>query len=418
MRFAAGNPLGLRTVGVVFVALGLTAIVVALDVFSVLAQQGPSTPAIIGGADTFQSIAQVFTNARCYNCHGGTDPFSGFNHGGGAIPQDNETCISCHVDAAKYGFVTASDGSTQRVWRMAPEPLHVVGKSEAEICGMLHNFEAADKASVHRVADHVSVSKMVVLAFEGKRAGASASVDPPPGTLTDLVQQARDWDEITPHCLRIELDPPTLDFGDVPVGDSRSMNVTVTNRGPAFSVGSLVANANCIGANCFNAASAQATSTCGKSLQTDDSCSIQVTVTPNKALKLDAVAGAHVSGDPAAFGSTPYEDTFSVVGAVKGVPPASANATSLEFGDITLQQHVHQTVMVTNHSSSSSVSISNARIVSPLFQDAGDFQLYSASPAGCAGNSYTITPGGSCVFDVLFAPDDVGNRKRWLAMDV
>jgi hypothetical protein len=418
MPFTASTPLALRTVGVLLVALGLAVVVIALDVFSALAQQGPSTPAIVGGADTFQSIAQVFTDPRCYNCHGGTDPFSGLNHGGGVTPRDNETCISCHVDAAKYGFVTASDGSTQRVWRMAPEPLHIAGKSEAEICGMLHNFEALDTASVHRVADHVAVSKMVLLAFEGKRAGASVNIDPPPGTLTDLVQQARDWDQIRPHCSRIELDPPTLDYGNVPVGDSRSMNVTVTNRGPAFAISSLIADAYCIGATCLNAASAQATSACAKILQLGDSCLMQVSVTPNQAVQLEVVAGAHISGDPAAFGTTPYEDTFRILGSVTGVAPAAASATSLQFGDVTLQQHPHQTVTVTNHSTVSSVSISNARIVSPLFQDAGDFQLNSATPAGCASSSYTIAPGGGCVFDVLFSPDDVGNRQRWLAMDV
>jgi hypothetical protein len=407
----------LRALGVLLLGLGLMSIGAAIGVYTAAAQPAPSAPVTTGGADAFQPILDVFKHPRCYNCHGGVDPFTGANHGGGVVPQDNETCINCHVDAKQYGFVTASDGSTQRVWRMAPQRLHIVGKSDAEICGMLHNFEAADPNITNRVSYHVSQSKMVLLAFEGKRAGASSSIDPPPGTLNDLTANAVTWNKSWPHCLKVELDPPSVDFGDVPVGDSRSMNVNVTNRGPAFSFDSLKVSSYCSASSCSDANAQLSSSTCA-ALQPGDSCSFQITVKPDYDIKTNLYISAQITGDAAVFGSTPYADVMSMLGSLTGVPPAAASMASLEFGDITLQQQAHKTVTVRNRATASSVTISNARIVSPLLQDAGDFQLYSSGPASCASTSYTLAPGATCVFDVLFAPDDIGNRKRWLAMDV
>src|SRR6266542_1908610 len=402
---------------------GLAILFTTIGVLTAAAQQAP--PPTVGGGAAFQPIAQVFTNPRCYNCHGGVDPFTGLNHGGGAQPHDNEVCIACHVDAAQYGFVTASDDTRQRVWRMAPPSLNIVGKSTDEICGMLHRFEAADPTvGTHRVAQHVNASKMVLLAFEGKRAGASSSVDPPPGTLADLVQQAKDWDayDQTPSCLNGALNPGRLDFGDVPVGDSRSLGMTITNNGAAFSIDSIdmrsVGTDACTVWNCAGPdVSVLQTSTCGTPIAAGGTCSIQMVVSPLKQDQFTLSMDAAVVGDSASFGGTDYSDSLRFQGSIRGISPASTTAKSVQFGTVPLRQQVHQTVDVVNLASSYSISISNAHIVSPLLQDAGDFSIVSANPAGCTGN-HTIGPKGVCTFDVVFAPDDAGNRKRWLAVDV
>jgi Abnormal spindle-like microcephaly-assoc'd, ASPM-SPD-2-Hydin len=405
---ASAVPVVLFSLSILFTSIG--ALTAAAQSFSV---------STVGGGDLFQPIAQVFTNPRCYNRHGGTDPFTGFNHGGGVQPTDNEVCIACHVDAAQYGYVAASDGSRQRVWRMAPPALHLVGKTNDEICGMLHKFESgAPVANFARVADHVSKSKMVLLAFEGKRAGASSSVDPPPATLADLMQAATEWDHAGPHCLKVDLTPATFDFGEMAAGDTRSMGVTITNRGSPFSVGGidvLVTDTNC-GADCTGTpTTVLQSSTCSKTLASGDACSIQLLLTPGYAATYSVVVNAQVVGDSAAFGSTGYSDALSIPGSMTAIELLTASARSLTFGDVPLRKSVHQTVTVTNVASSNGVAISNAHIVGPLFQDAGDFQIATAA-AGCTG-AFTLAPKASCTFDIVFAPDDAGLRKRWLVVE-
>lgn len=52
------------------------------------------------GLTLFQPLMPVLTSPRCANCHGGTDPASGDNHGGGAVePTDGPSavCLDCHT---------------------------------------------------------------------------------------------------------------------------------------------------------------------------------------------------------------------------------------------------------------------------------------------------------------------------------
>src|SRR5438105_1644553 len=75
------------------VALGLALLLGSAGSFAVAAQAAPApvlspAPGAAQGADgltLFGALMPVLTNPRCFNCHGGTNPATGENHGGGAV---------------------------------------------------------------------------------------------------------------------------------------------------------------------------------------------------------------------------------------------------------------------------------------------------------------------------------------------
>src|SRR6185503_66610 len=84
----------------------------------------------------FEKLLPVVRHPRCFNCHGGVDPFKSADQGkhlGGAAGNANRTtapgdCRDCH-----YDLPNLRNGRTSE-WEVPPEPFHFVGKSDRELC--------------------------------------------------------------------------------------------------------------------------------------------------------------------------------------------------------------------------------------------------------------------------------------------
>ncbi len=77
----------------------LVLVTVVLSIGSAGAQERTGDPA--KWRNYWTQLYTVFTHPRCLNCHGGTDPYSGENHGGGPLDlvndPDDSQCIGCHT---------------------------------------------------------------------------------------------------------------------------------------------------------------------------------------------------------------------------------------------------------------------------------------------------------------------------------
>ena len=90
----------------------LVLVTAVLLVGSVGAQEQTGDPA--KWRSYWTQLYPIFMHPRCLNCHGGTDPFSGDNHGGGEVT--TERCIECHTlntilvtGQCEAGFSTTRD---------------------------------------------------------------------------------------------------------------------------------------------------------------------------------------------------------------------------------------------------------------------------------------------------------------------
>jgi len=183
------------------VALGLVLLLASTGSFAIAAQaeSAPVLRAAQGagqGADgltLFRPLMPVLTSPRCANCHGGTDPASGENHGGGVVAASDgpsAPCLECHtaetnvVRGVPRGPWEAVSGITfdDEIVPMCETMRHVV-----QVLGPsgLVSFLAADP--------------VVGLGFDGLRGMDERSpfwpveADPPPMNRADFVAAAARW---------------------------------------------------------------------------------------------------------------------------------------------------------------------------------------------------------------------------------
>jgi hypothetical protein len=72
----------------------------------------------------FARMMPVLTSPRCFNCHGGTDPAGGDNHGGGAVGA-NAVCQECHTGSQEWQGISGIKFDTN-VMPMCATMRHVV----------------------------------------------------------------------------------------------------------------------------------------------------------------------------------------------------------------------------------------------------------------------------------------------------
>ena len=191
----------------------------------------------------------------------------------------------------------------------------------------------------------------------------------------------------------VSLTPASLTFAGQNLGvTSAVQSVTLTNPGTA------TLTITSIAATGANAGDFAVTNTCGSSVAVNGSCSISVTFTPSA---IGSRAASVTVTDNA--GGSPQTVSLSGTGSA---PAASLAPTSLTFNNQNLgTTSAAQTVTLTNIGNAS-LSISSITFTGA---NPGDF----ADTTTCGG---ALASGGSCTFNVTFAPSAAGTRAASLTV--
>jgi hypothetical protein len=183
--------------------------------------------------------------------------------------------------------------------------------------------------------------------------------------------------------------PPSVSFGNVPVGGSASSTVTITN-GAAVDIPIAVS----LAASAFTV-----TSTCGATLAAGASCAAAVTFAPTSATTFSGTMQVVSSLATPSTVNVPVSGT----GVTGSLPVATFSASSVTFARQTVgTTSPAQTVTLTN-TGSTALHITSIAI-------SGDFGY-----TGC-GFPQTLAPGTSCSFMITFSPLDNGTRTGAIAI--
>jgi hypothetical protein len=152
--------------------------------------------------DAFDKMLPVLYHNRCFNCHGGVNPYvdpaigrhlggAQVDASGAALP--DAACEDCH------GLLPG--------WQVPGVPMHFTGRSPADLCMQFKQFAPGGGADfVEHIEHELGSPQFIKTAFLGNRAlntlgevtyeaatGRPPVAEPPPGTLADLVALARTW---------------------------------------------------------------------------------------------------------------------------------------------------------------------------------------------------------------------------------
>ena len=163
------------------------------EIANVPARPGPSCPVPVGqqvkAVKLFREMIPVFQHPRCFNCHGGVNPFiektgrdpadksapaSTVAHGGGLVRRQNDRardgtllieseCQDCHNNVAPR-----RDGS-KSVWMTAPNFLSFVGKDAPTICRQVKRASPDAKHLIGHMTDDNGGNNFTRTAFNGNR---------------------------------------------------------------------------------------------------------------------------------------------------------------------------------------------------------------------------------------------------------
>lgn len=218
--------------------------------------------------------------------------------------------------------------------------------------------------------------------FSPTASGASnGNVALPNGGISPLVTLPLSGNGLTPALLQVQ--PSALDFGDVVVGESSQLSLTVSNEGEAsLSLGNIMLSGTDF---------ALGTDSCSQTTLTGGaSCSVQASFAPSQSgARNGNVTVVRTDGDDA-----------SVALSGNGLAPAQLQVqpTTLAFGDVLL-----------GASSPLSLSVSNEGEASLNLGDIGlSGADFSVSSDGCSQT--TLAGGASCAVQVSFAPTQAGAR--------
>lgn len=142
----------------------------------------------------FAKMAPTFTTQkRCFNCHGGIDPFANpTNHGGGTIDKkDADNCNGCHSN-----LPPRNDGK-QAKWELPILPDHsFVNKDATTLCKMMKRAFVRGLDFEFHILDDNGKTNFQGMAFLGTRGLPDVEPDPIRGiNLGQFFNQAKDWVE-------------------------------------------------------------------------------------------------------------------------------------------------------------------------------------------------------------------------------
>lgn len=152
--------------------------------------------------DAFDKMLPVLYHNRCFNCHGGVNPYldpavgrhlggAQVDSTGAALP--DAACEDCH------GLLPG--------WQVPGAAMLFTGRSPTDLCKQFKQFfPGAGADFVEHIEHEPGLPQFIKAAFLGNRAlnaagevsyegatGRPAAAEPPPGTLADLVTLARNW---------------------------------------------------------------------------------------------------------------------------------------------------------------------------------------------------------------------------------
>jgi hypothetical protein len=183
------------------VALGLALLLGSAGSFAVAARaasalvSGTALHAAQGvdGLTLFRPLMPALTSPRCVNCHGGTDPLTGENHGGGAVSNTDAAsavCLECH---------TAGTSVVRGVTRGPWEAVSGI-KFDDQVVPMCETMShLVQVLGPSTFVSFLAADPVVGLGFDGLRGMDERSpfwpveADPPPMDRTDFVAAAQRW---------------------------------------------------------------------------------------------------------------------------------------------------------------------------------------------------------------------------------
>jgi len=177
----------------------------------------------------------------------------------------------------------------------------------------------------------------------------------------------------------LTLSPGRVSLGSIAIGTTGpSKAVTLTNHGPAFSIGAIATSGDYVESN-----------NCPATLSSGARCTIKISFHPTAS---GAILGALSVTSRDAGGNFPVSAALSGVGVGKVISHVSLQPASLNFGGksgFDIFNH-SKTVTLTNTSSSTSLTIQNVSVNGPVAFGTPVYQIESTS---CQG---MLAPGTQC----------------------
>ncbi len=191
---------------------------------------------------------------------------------------------------------------------------------------------------------------------------------------------------------KLQVYPNPIDFGPVGVGSSVSQIVSVRNGG---SLDLTINSIQMIGDSVFSITSNNCS---GRTLAPDSSCDFVISFSPT-ALQSYSATITIDSNDP----SSPTDIQVTGIGA-PNEPDISVTPMSYDFGNVFVGANkVFSSVVVQNN------GIVDLTISDISISGSAEFRVNYTTCTGA-----TIPPGGSCIIDVLFKPQSVGQKSASL----
>ena len=190
----------------------------------------------------------------------------------------------------------------------------------------------------------------------------------------------------------IDVQPTALDFGEVQVGESKTMRVTVSN------LGDLPLEITAISILGKNPDEFSYTTDClSGPVNPGSSCLIDVTFSPS--------SEGSKSANLVISSNDPDEQTVSVsLSGVGYIPDIEVEPASLDFGNVEVGKTATKQVTVRNAGSGGTITVTDVRISG---QDSSEFSFTN----NC---TYPLGPGEECTVDVSFTPSSEGTKSATL----
>jgi hypothetical protein len=194
--------------------------------------------------------------------------------------------------------------------------------------------------------------------------------------------------------------PGSLAFGSVNVGDTKSLDVQLTNLGGADSANLVISGATLSGAGATHFSHTFGSSV---SLAPGESTTVTVRFAPS-------VSGSHAAALAITHsgGGSPFQVPLSGSGVAASGPILSALPSSLAFGSVTVGEHASLAVQLTNEGLTTLV-VEATSITGPEATEFSD-SFDEASPI-------TLAPGATTAITVRFTPTSTGAKGATLAIE-
>jgi len=160
------------------------------------------------GLETWRKIHEVFSHARCANCHVGSDgrpmwsepgrlsprPHGmNINAGESRIGAETLPCGTCH---GKTNAQTPHGPPGAEIWLLPPATMQWFGKTSAEICAQIKDpTRNGERHGIEKIAQHITDEKLVHWGWEPGPGRA-----PAPYSREQLVSFLRQWDKEGAPC--------------------------------------------------------------------------------------------------------------------------------------------------------------------------------------------------------------------------